>query len=102
MLHRTPLLSNLIRGQMRRFFYIPFRALDLKGEPILLQNPKHTTNWQPFSHANISSTILHELQKHNIDMSLEDYIEGKEVRQDAIDELKSERNNWLFEDPDDY
>lgn len=43
MLHRTPILSNLFAGQMRRFFYIPFRALDGNYQLVQLVPPKHAT-----------------------------------------------------------
>ena len=104
MMHRTPVLCNLVPGgSVRRFFYIPFRALDLTGAPVLLEPPQSAC-WEPYEETLIQKRIVDELEKHNVDMDLMDYtVKGmSSITLPWSDEQLSNRPNWLFEDPDDY
>jgi hypothetical protein len=104
MMHRTPVLCNLVPGgSVRRFFYIPFRALDSDGAPVLLVPPE-PAHWEPYQETLIQERIMDELEKHKVDMDLTDYI-VKGIASITLpwsDEQLSSRPNWLFEDPDDY
>jgi hypothetical protein len=101
MLHRTPLLSNLISGQMRRFFYMPFRALDSHNQPVALLPPKNA-KWHAYSADDISRTILHALSKNEFDMNLEAYVEAKIMHPNVSEESTPDLSSCIFGDPDDY
>ncbi len=104
MMHRTPVLCNLVPGgSVRRFFYIPFRALDSDGAPVLLAPPQSAC-WEPYQETLIKERIVDELEKHKVAMDLLDYtVKGiASITLPWSEEQLSNRPNWLFEDPDDY
>jgi hypothetical protein len=107
-LHRTPLLSNLIRdGGVRRFFYVPFRVLNNDRQSILVQAPA-SAEWEAYSDTNsgkvIQDKILTELNKYNDDcLDFNNYVKGTITSGDGKNvsvELRAERTNWFV--PIDY
>jgi len=103
MMHRTPVLCNLVPGSVRRFFYVPFRALDSSNQPVLLEPPS-TAVWKPYQESTIQERIVDELKSHDSDIDLPDYIVNGNASLTIpwSEEIQSERPNWLFDDPDDY
>ena len=104
MMHRTPVLCNLVPGSIRRFFYIPFRALDQHDNPVRLVPPSHVV-WTPYrSEQWIVQCIVSELMEHHVPMDMKGYIlYGRSLLSlPWSEDLLSERPNWLFDDPDDY
>jgi hypothetical protein len=102
-LHRTPLLSNLVQGDVRRFFYIPFRALDADGMPVDVSlERQNESKWEPYVEKSIINYIEEEIKEQSI--TFEDYVKGNVCFKSKEEETaaKAERPNWLFDDPDDY
>jgi hypothetical protein len=114
MLHRTPLLANLVQSvpsEVRRFFYIPFRALDSSNKPVLLEPPTATLStatssrtapavpagWHPYTtDETIQTRITAELREHGISISMDEYVTSKG---EAFKDDKTYSNdcpNWLI------
>ena len=69
-----------------------------------------SAEWEAYGDTNsgkvIEDKILTELNKHNDDcLDFNNYVKGTITSGDGKTvsvELKAERTNWLFDDPDDY
>ena len=105
MMHRTPVLCSLVPGSVvRRFFYMPFRALDHEDHPVILVPPRDAV-WAPYrTEPWIEQQIDSELKEHHVQMDMKEYIlYGRAfLSLPWSEDLLSERPNWLFDDPDDY
>ena len=67
MMHRTPALCNLVPHKggapdERRFFYVPFRALDSSNQPVILAPTLwDSKSWRPYDEKTIQTRIVAKL-----------------------------------------